>query len=74
MAYEEPKATEHFTAHVKIIRTRKQPTRAPVTGAKGEQRDSITLAEISVQADTLEELTRKMRGHIALVDESGEGA
>jgi hypothetical protein len=63
--------SEHYTAHVKIVRTIKERQRAPITGATNDKRDTLVLAEITVQADTLEALTRKLNGHIALVDESG---
>jgi hypothetical protein len=63
--------TVHYSAHVKIVRTLKERERAPITGVKTDKRDNLVLAEVSVQADTMEALTRKLSGHIALVDESG---
>jgi hypothetical protein len=71
-SYEEKgKRAEHFSGFVKITRVRREVSNGQPKNDPGS-RETAILAEIAVHADSLEALTRKLNGHIALVD--GEAA
>jgi hypothetical protein len=69
--------TEHFTAHFKVTRTRREGPDPLARLNRNEPkepgpRESVTLAEVSLYADTLPELMVKVRAHVNLVSPSSD--